>query len=101
MSCENRKGETNGNAHRCVAGSLQQQRRFDQCRPLLGRTGLTSECCVCLQTTAVEVLTPAVPVLIVRLQDADKISHTGSIPAFGLNRNLSIGRGLAPLPNPE
>jgi hypothetical protein len=39
--------------------------------------------------------------LIVRLQDADKIGHAGSIPVFGRNRNLSIGRGLAPLPNPE
>ena len=56
---------------------------------------------VCLLTTAVEALTPAVPVLIVRLQDADKISHAGSIPVFGLNRNRSIGRGLAPLPSPE
>jgi hypothetical protein len=54
-----------------------------------------------LITTAVEALTPAVPVLIVRLQDADEITHAGSIPVFGLNRNLSIGRGLAPLPNPE
>src|SRR6266481_4150503 len=35
VSCEKRKGETNGNAHRCVAGSLQQQRRLDQCRPFL------------------------------------------------------------------
>jgi hypothetical protein len=39
--------------------------------------------------------------LIVRLQDANKIGHAGSIPVFGHNRNLSIGRGLAPLPNPE
>jgi hypothetical protein len=31
VGCEKRKGETNGNAHRCVAGSLQQQRRLDQC----------------------------------------------------------------------
>jgi hypothetical protein len=46
-------------------------------------------------------LTPAVPVLIVGLQDADKIGHAGSIPVFGHNRNLSIGRGLAPLPNPQ
>jgi hypothetical protein len=46
-------------------------------------------------------LTPAVPVLIVGLQDADKIGHAGSIPVFGHNRNLSIGRGLAPLPNPH
>jgi hypothetical protein len=56
---------------------------------------------VCLLTTAVEALTPAVPLFIVRLQDADKISHARSIPVFSLNRNLSIGRGLAPLPNPE
>jgi hypothetical protein len=46
-------------------------------------------------------LTPAVSVVIVRLQDANKIGHAGSIAAFGHNRNLSIGRGLAPLPNPE
>jgi hypothetical protein len=46
-------------------------------------------------------LTPAVPVLIAGLQDADKISHAGSIPVFGDNRNLSIGPGLAPLPNPQ
>jgi hypothetical protein len=46
-------------------------------------------------------LAPAVPVLIVRLQDADKIGHAGSIPVFGQNRDLSIGRVLAPLPNPE
>ena len=46
-------------------------------------------------------LTPAVPVLIVGLQDADKIGHAGSIAVFGHNRNLSIGRGLAPLPNPQ
>lgn len=45
-------------------------------------------------------LTPAVPVLIVGLQDADKIGHAGSIPVFGHNRNLCIGSGLAPLPNP-
>jgi hypothetical protein len=43
----------------------------------------------------------AVPVLIVSLQDADKIGHAGSIPVFGRNRNLSIGRGLALLPNPQ
>ena len=30
VSCEKRKGETNGDTHRCVAGSLQQQRRPDQ-----------------------------------------------------------------------
>jgi hypothetical protein len=54
-----------------------------------------------LLTTAIEALTPAVPLLIARLQNADKISHAGSIPVFGLNRNRSIGRGLAPLPNPE
>ena len=64
----------------------------------LGRTGLTSGMSCVLLTTAVEALTPAVPVLIIRLQDADKISHAGSILVFGLNRNLSIGRGLAPLP---
>src|SRR6476620_293968 len=46
-------------------------------------------------------LTPAVPVLIVGLQDADKIGHAGSIPVFGHNRNLSIGRGLVPLPNAQ
>jgi hypothetical protein len=46
-------------------------------------------------------LTPAVPLLIAGLQDADKIGHAGSIPVFGHNRNLSIGRGLAPLPNPH
>ena len=39
------------------------------------------------------------PALIVGLQDADKIGHAGSIPVFGHNRSLSIGRGLAPLPN--
>jgi hypothetical protein len=39
--------------------------------------------------------------LIVRLQDADKIGHAGSIPVFDHNRNLGIERGLAPLPNPE
>jgi hypothetical protein len=47
-----------------------------------------------------ECLTPAVPVLIVGLQDADKIGHTRSITVFDHSRNLSIGRGLAPLPNP-
>jgi len=41
-------------------------------------------------------LTPAVPVLIVGLQDADKIGHARSIAVFGHSRNLSIGRGLAP-----
>jgi DNA-binding transcriptional LysR family regulator len=46
-------------------------------------------------------LTPAVLVLIVGLQDANKISHAGSIPVFDHNNNLSIGRGLAPLPNPH
>jgi hypothetical protein len=39
--------------------------------------------------------------LIVGLQDADKISHAGSIPVFGHSRNLSIGRGLASLPEPH
>jgi hypothetical protein len=39
--------------------------------------------------------------LIVRLQEADKIGHARPIPVFGHNRNLGIGRGLAPLPNPE
>jgi hypothetical protein len=39
--------------------------------------------------------------LIVGLQDTDKIGHAGSIPVFGHNRNLSIGRGLASLPNPQ
>jgi hypothetical protein len=43
----------------------------------------------------------SVPVLIVRLQDPNKIGHAGSIPAFGHHRNLRIRRGLAPLPNPE
>ena len=46
-------------------------------------------------------LAPAVPVLIVGLQDADKIGHTRSITVFGHSRNLSIGRGLAPLPKPH
>jgi hypothetical protein len=46
-------------------------------------------------------LTPAVPVLIVGLQDADKIGHAGLIPVFGHNRNLGIGLGSAPLPNPQ
>jgi hypothetical protein len=46
-------------------------------------------------------LIPAVPLLIVGLQDADKIGHAGSIPGFGDNRNLGIGPGLAPLPNPQ
>jgi hypothetical protein len=46
-------------------------------------------------------LIPAVPVLIVGLQDTDKIGHAGSIQVFGHNRNLGIGRGLAPLPNPH
>jgi hypothetical protein len=40
----------------------------------------------------------SVPLLIVGLQDADKIGHAGSIPVFGHNRSLSIRRGLAPLP---
>jgi hypothetical protein len=39
--------------------------------------------------------------LIVSLQDADKISHAGSIPVFSHSRNLSIGRGLASLPEPH
>jgi hypothetical protein len=39
--------------------------------------------------------------LIAGLQDADKIGHAGSIPVFGHDRKLSIGRGLAPLPNPQ
>ena len=69
--------------------------------PLLGTHRPDLRYRVCLLTTAVEALTPAVPVLIIPLQDADKISHAGLIPAFGLNRNLSIGRGLSPLPNPE
>jgi hypothetical protein len=50
---------------------------------------------------ALSALTPAVPVLIVGLQDADKIGHAGSVPIFGHNRNPSIGPGLAPLPNPQ
>jgi hypothetical protein len=45
--------------------------------------------------------TPAVLVLIVRLRDADKIGHTGSVLVFGHSRNLSIGLGLAPLPKPH
>jgi hypothetical protein len=39
--------------------------------------------------------------LIVGLQDANKISHAGSIPVFDHKSNLSFGRGLAPLPNPH
>jgi hypothetical protein len=39
--------------------------------------------------------------LIVDLQDADKIGHTGSIPVFDPNRNLGIGRGPVPLPKPH
>lgn len=39
--------------------------------------------------------------LIVGLQDPDKISHAGSIPVFSHIRNLSIGRGLASLPEPH
>jgi hypothetical protein len=39
--------------------------------------------------------------LIVGLLDPDKIGHAGSISVFGHNRNLSIGRGLALLPNPQ
>jgi hypothetical protein len=46
-------------------------------------------------------LTPAVLVLIVGLKDADKIGHAGLIPIAGHSRNLSIGRGLAPLPKPH
>lgn len=46
-------------------------------------------------------LTPAVLILIVGLQDADKIGHAGSIPVFGDGRNRSVGRGLAPLPKPH
>jgi hypothetical protein len=46
-------------------------------------------------------LAPAVSFLIVRLQDANKIGHAGSIAVFGHNRNLCIGGGLAPWPNPE
>lgn len=45
-------------------------------------------------------LTSAVPVLIVGSQDADKIGHAGSILVFGRNRILSVGCGLARLPNP-
>jgi hypothetical protein len=55
----------------------------------------------CADIRDMAALTPAVPVLIVRLQEADKIGHAGPIPVFGHNRNLSIGRRLAPLPNPE
>jgi hypothetical protein len=39
--------------------------------------------------------------LIARLQGANEIGHAGSIAVFGHDRNLRIGRGLAPLPNPE
>jgi hypothetical protein len=46
-------------------------------------------------------LTPAVLVLIVGLKDADKIGHAGLIPISGHSRNLSIRRGLAPLPKPH
>lgn len=46
-------------------------------------------------------LAPAVLVLIVGLQDPDKISHAGSIPVFGKSRKLGIGCGLAPLPKPH
>ncbi len=46
-------------------------------------------------------LTAAVLVFIVGLQDADKVGQAGSVPIFGHNRSLSIGRGLAPLPEPE
>jgi hypothetical protein len=46
-------------------------------------------------------LTPAVLVLIVGLKNADKIGHAGSISIAGHGRNLSIGRGLAPLPKPH
>ena len=46
-------------------------------------------------------LTPAVLVLIVGLKGADKIGHAGSIPIAGHSRNLSIGRGPAPLPKPH
>ena len=46
-------------------------------------------------------LIPAVLLLIAGLQDADKVGHAGSIPVGGHNRNLSIGPGLAPLPNPQ
>jgi hypothetical protein len=49
VGCEKRKGETNGNAHRRVAGNLQQQRSLDQRRPLLRahRPGLRHVVCVC------------------------------------------------------
>lgn len=39
--------------------------------------------------------------LIAGLQDPDKISHAGSIPVFSHIRDLSIGRGLASLPEPH
>jgi hypothetical protein len=39
--------------------------------------------------------------LIVSLQDPDKISHAGSISVFSRSRNLSIGHGLASLPEPH
>ena len=46
-------------------------------------------------------LTPAVLILIVGPQDADKIGHAGSVSIFGHSRNLGVGRGLAPLPKPH
>jgi hypothetical protein len=49
----------------------------------------------------VAALTPAVPVSIVCLQDADKIGHAGSIAVFGHNRKLIMGCGLSALPNPQ
>jgi hypothetical protein len=39
--------------------------------------------------------------LIVGLQDPDKISHAGSISVVSHSHNLSIGRGLASLPEPH
>jgi hypothetical protein len=46
-------------------------------------------------------IAPAVLVLIVSLQDANKIGHAGSIAVFRRNRNPGIGRGLAALPKSE
>src|SRR5207249_8950146 len=46
-------------------------------------------------------LTPALLGLIVGLQDPDKISHAGLISVFSHSRNLSIGRGVGPLPEPQ
>ncbi|MET4262100.1 hypothetical protein ABIC09_007075 [Bradyrhizobium sp. S3.12.5] len=39
--------------------------------------------------------------MIAGLQDPNKISHAGSISVVSHGRNLSIGRGLASLPEPH